>query len=527
MPNAQVIKDSLRLYLAARIPLIVLRTTESKRARLLLRQIADELQTPFYVHGLATGIRDLRSDQQVNDDKSLVGLLEDASTKFAVHEKVTYVVTDAEQLRDDSPVARQFKDVVLQGIDRSGSIVVVTNEPVWSDLQSLGMSLRLDFPDVQEMEAVVRTTIEPYQALIPVEWEETDFLTAARMLAGVSQVQAENICSSIVASGAVKKKHLTEIAQMKDGAFSEVAGLERVTVRQDELSIGGLDALKSWLERKKPLLTADLAARDIRPPRGVLLVGVPGCGKSLSAKAVAGMWELPLYRLDIASVFGQFVGQSESRLREALEQADSAAPCILWIDEIEKGLAGGGTDSTGVTTRLIGQFLYWLQESPHRVFVVATANDVSKLPPELLRRGRFDELFSIDLPTPAERAEILHLYLDRRLQRSLSEPVIKQLVDASEGFTGADIEAAAREAGEYAFLHGDEAVDDDLLLRIFRNVVPLSKTNPERIEAIRAWGRERAVAASGATTSSSPQSQLRVVIGVVPGETGAGTGPDR
>nr|WP_255673836.1 AAA family ATPase [Komagataeibacter sp. FNDCF1] len=261
--------------------------------------------------------------------------------------------------------------------------------------------------------------------------------------------------------------------------------------------MGGLSGLQTWLQRKRPLLTADLRERVIRPPRGVLLVGVPGCGKSLSAKTIAARFEIPLYRLDLANLMGMYVGQSEGRLKEALEAADRVAPCVLWIDEIEKGLAAGGSDSSGVTTRMIGQFLFWLQESQARVFVVATANDVSKLPPELLRRGRFDELFFVDLPGSDERREIITLYVERGKLLPLDAGLLEELVELSDGFAGADLEAAVREVVEEAFLNGDGAVTADLYRSSFQNIVPLSRTSPEQIEAIRAWGRERAVPASG------------------------------
>ncbi len=220
---------------------------------------------------------------------------------------------------------------------------------------------------------------------------------------------------------------------------------------------------------------------------------------SLSAKAVAGSWNLPLYRLDLANIHGQYLGQSEARLKESLSMADRVAPCVLWIDEIEKGLAGAGSSGDGGTsTRLVGHFLYWLQEGRARVFVVSTANDIGKLPPELFRRGRFDEVFFVDLPEPGERREILSLYARRYLRRNLDgEPLLDELVELSEGFAGSDLEASVAEVAKEAMLKGDEAVDDDYWRKVFRNTVPLSKTNPEAIDAIRLWGRERAVPASG------------------------------
>ena len=282
------------------------------------------------------------------------------------------------------------------------------------------------------------------------------------------------------------------------------------------MSVGGLGGLKAWLDKERPLLTADLRERGIRPPRGVLLVGVPGCGKSLSAKAIAASWSLPLYRLDLSTIHGQYLGQSESRLKDALATADHVSPCILWIDEIEKGLAGAqGSGDGGTSTRLVGQFLYWLQEARARVFVVATANDVSKLPPELLRRGRFDELFFVDLPTPQERLEIIDIYVKRGLKAAQPQALMEELVELSDGFAGSDLEAAVREVVKEAYLNGDAAATPDLFRDSFRNVVPLSKTAPEQIESIRAWGRERAVPASGQPigTAIAPTRPRRQVLG--------------
>ena len=223
----------------------------------------------------------------------------------------------------------------------------------------------------------------------------------------------------------------------------------------------------------------DLRERGLRPPRGVLLVGVPGCGKSLSAKAIAANWNLPLYRLDLANIHGQYLGQSEGRLKEALATADRVAPCVLWIDEIEKGLAGSGSGGDGGTSsRIVGHFLYWLQEGKARVFVVSTANDITRLPPELFRRGRFDELFFVDLPSAAERREIISLYIEKHLRRGAEEQLVTDLVDISEGFAGSDLQAAVAEAAREAVLKGDAAVDAEYIRKVFGNIVPLSEPTP-------------------------------------------------
>ena len=265
---------------------------------------------------------------------------------------------------------------------------------------------------------------------------------------------------------------------------------------------GGLAGLRGWLDEKRLLFTAEkrslLKEKGLKSPRGILLVGVPGCGKSLSAKAISANWKLPLYRLDFATVQGSYVGQTEQQLRDALMTAENVAPCILWIDEIEKGLSGAGSSNDGgVSTRMVGQFLFWLQECRKQVFVVATANDVSMLPSELLRRGRFDELFFIDLPTADERRDILHLYMRKYLGLDFAGAFADTLVAMTDGFTGADLESTVRDLAYRVIANPDFTLHEENLRTAFGNVVPLSETAPEKIAAIRDWGRERAVPASG------------------------------
>ena len=248
----------------------------------------------------------------------------------------------------------------------------------------------------------------------------------------------------------------------------------------------------------KPEKREMLKAKGLQSPRGILLVGVPGCGKSLSAKSISANWKLPLYRLDFATVQGSYVGQTEQQLKDALTTAENVSPCILWIDEIEKGLSGANsTNDGGVSKRMVGQFLFWLQECKKQVFVVATANDVSMLPSELLRRGRFDELFFIDLPTAEERKEILSLYIRKYLNLKLNEKFSEKLVSLTEGFTGADLESAVRELAYRVIANENFELNEDNIVNIFVNIVPLSQTSPEKIESIREWGKERAVPASG------------------------------
>ncbi|WP_194540494.1 AAA family ATPase [Paenibacillus sp. JZ16] len=495
MSDLQTCLKTMEQYLKARIPFISIRTAERSRALSFIAQLSTKLNLNIGYHTLSQGMRDISTNRLLNEDRSVIGGLDYVTQKIGQLQNQTFVFTEVQELEDDTRMARQLQDAVMLATETGGSIVVITNNPVWGPLQRLGMSITLSQPNEDEMLIIIRDQINPYRSEMFIEWQDAEERQAAAILAGISQIEAENVIATLLANGSIMNENLKELMHAKDKIFADISGIERVIVRED-YQIGGLEGLKLWLEANRQLLTADLRERGIRPPRGILLVGVPGCGKSLSAKAIASLWNLPLYRLDLSTIHGQYLGQSENRLKEALSTADHVAPCVLWIDEIEKGLAGavGGGDG-GTSTRLVGQFLYWLQESLARVFVVATANDVSKLPPELLRRGRFDELFFVDLPTASEREEIIKIYIEKGLKRTVSNELLQQLVRLSEGFAGADLEAAVRDVVKQAFVKGDDSITDETFINFFTNVVPLSQTSPEQIEAIRTWGKERAVPA--------------------------------
>ncbi|WP_339295343.1 AAA family ATPase [Paenibacillus sp. FSL W7-1279] len=495
MSDLQTCLKTMEQYLKARIPFISIRTAERSRALSFIAQLSTKLNLNIGYHTLSQGMRDISTNRLLNEDRSVIGGLDYVTQKIGQLQNQTFVFTEVQELEDDTRMARQLQDAVMLATETGGAIVVITNNPVWGPLQRLGMSITLSQPNEDEMLIIIRDQINPYRSEMFIEWQDAEERQAAAILAGISQIEAENVIATLLANGSIMNENLKELMHAKDKIFADISGIERVIVRED-YQIGGLEGLKLWLEANRQLLTADLRERGIRPPRGILLVGVPGCGKSLSAKAIASLWNLPLYRLDLSTIHGQYLGQSENRLKEALSTADHVAPCVLWIDEIEKGLAGavGGGDG-GTSTRLVGQFLYWLQESLARVFVVATANDVSKLPPELLRRGRFDELFFVDLPTASEREEIIKIYIEKGLKRTVSNELLQQLVRLSDGFAGADLEAAVRDVVKQAFVRGDDSITDETFINFFTNVVPLSQTSPEQIEAIRTWGKERAVPA--------------------------------
>ena len=494
--------NKIKRYLIARIPFISINSIERARVLDIFTNLNEGLHLPIYVHTLSKGMFDLSSNNLVSEDKSIVGALEYISQQITQRQNLTFILTEVTDIQDDSITARHFLDLVTLAEERGAVIIVINNNPVWKQLQRLGMSLELDLPDEDEIYQIIKECIEPYQNSVLIEWNDIDYRKVASILNGLSKIEIQNIVATLIAKREIKKTDISEIITTKDSMFSNISGLEKIHCSENDINVGGLKALKLWLDNKKSLLAPEkkaiLKSRNIRLPRGVLLVGVPGCGKSLLSKFIASNWQLPLYRLDFATIQGMYVGQTENRLKDALSLAETVSPCILWIDEIEKGLAGTqGIDSTGVSTRMVGQFLFWLQESLKFVFVVATANDVSKLPPELLRKGRFDELFFVDLPNEAERKDILDIYCRKFLRKKFGEELLEKLVPLTEGFSGADIESTIKEIAYQSISSGDGQISMKTIISNFTNVVPLSKTNPERIESIRQWGKERAVPASG------------------------------
>ena len=309
-------------------------------------------------------------------------------------------------------------------------------------------------------------------------------------------MEAKNIISSLIVKGIIKKEDLKELKYAKQTLFNEIAGLEAVPIQED-FTIAGLDNLKEWLYEKKTLMDPtkkeELNKRGIATPKGILLTGVPGCGKSLCSKAAASIFNIPLYRLDLATVQGQYVGQSERQLKEALDTAEYVSPCVLWIDEIEKGL---NDNNSSVTSKMIGQFLFWLQECKKPVFVIASANSVEDLPAELIRKGRFDEIFFVDLPTLNERKELLKLYANKYLQVDIGNSYLEKLATITDGFASSDIEATIRSIAYKLIANKDLSLTEELITNELSKVVSLSKTNPEKINKIRKWGQERAVKAS-------------------------------
>ena len=408
----------------------------------------------------------------------------------------------------DYNLIRKIRDVAgsLKNASVSKNVVIIAPSLVLPlELQKDITVVDFDLPTLDEIKALLDEMIEMNEnsgILIDLKEEEKEILCKAAQ--GLTLQEAENaFARAMVSKGQLTVKELDVILDEKCQVIKKTGILEFIKSDFNMDDVGGLKNLKKWLvKRNNSWLGKAQKDYNLPSPKGILITGVPGCGKSLTAKAMSALWQLPLLRLDVGKIFSGLVGSSEENMRKAIQTAEAVAPSILWIDEIEKGFgnAGGEMDG-GTSTRVFGTFLTWMSEKTKPVFVIATANNIHALPSEMLRKGRFDEIFFVDLPTKTERKVIFKLHLEKRLNGSLSkdfkitDTLLNKLADLTEGFVGAEIEQVVIAALFEAFSE-NRALEEDDLYKVIKNTVPLSTTQAEQILAIRDWANERAVAAT-------------------------------
>ncbi len=511
MPERSKVRELLHRYLSARVPLIVIRTIEPNRALEIMGSCASELGTmAYYEYTRTEGVRELLSGKSMLDETSLPAALEQARTTMKARVNANFIFSDVEDVDQETTTSRHLAEMVRMAESRQGSIILISSKPVWSGLGRLGISVALDLPTSEELAEVLGAMVEDHRGIVDIQWQYDELRQASEILAGITEMEAINVLATMLAKGKLVPDDLPELSEFKDRIFGDLSGLQRIQLRQD-YEVGGLGNLRTWLAQKEQVMNMDLSHTNFHPPKGVLLVGVPGCGKSLSAKAIAQQWNLPLYRLDMAGILGMYVGQSESQLREALETADRVAPCVLWIDEIEKALSTGQGDG-GTSRRLLGQFLFWLQESTSKVFMVATANEIRSLPPELTRKGRFDEIFFVDLPGSNDREDILRLYFRRYLDHDIPPDITQDLVRITDGFSGSEIEAVVHDIGLHAQTSGGGVPTYEHIRANFENVLPFSQSNPEAIADLRSWGQANCIPAGETSPTGTSTGGRRVVL---------------
>lgn len=495
MGNYLSTKAEIQNYICARTPLIVVDSPERERVERMLREIADGMHISILYYTDARQVTSINGDVSRDVDHDPLQFL---ASYFQKNRNATFAFGDVKRIGEDNAYSREVLNILYLAREANCTLILITADSVWPRLAQFGMLTTLDYPDVEERTRQIGEFVTRYRGRFPIEWDEGDLRMAATLMRGFTEIQIENILSTtLIRNRCLKRDHLSELTEQKSKLYAAVSCIQPVAVKPD-LAVSGLDGLKAWLEEKKRVFFASDAAlreRDLHTPRGILLAGVPGCGKSLSAKMVAKEWNLPLFRFDIGSVYDKWVGESEKKMKEALQFIDNVSPCVVWIDEIEKALSvsDAGND-TG--KRVLGQFLFWLQESRSRVFLVATANEIAHLPFELFRKGRFSEIFFLDLPNDSERRAAIGEYVSRSLHICLTHGDMDALAAASEGFSYSDIEYAVKDVAQLALAEGQQAVTPAAVLESFEKVMPISRSNPDMVEKIRRWGRERAVAAS-------------------------------
>ena len=417
--NYQETKKALRDYIVAGIPFVTVQSVDRHRPERMVREIAQENGFDMFLYTDARQVVHLGPEARMPVDvhSDPLPYLNDL---FQKSQNCIFVLGDTHKIDVDGAYTRELLSAVYLAKETGNTIVTVAAEPVWQRLSRFGLCLHLDLPDHRERRALV----DDFCARHPgnVSWSDHDCERMATLVRGLAEAQVMNLLeASLVAQGALGSSDVFSVASQKELLFAAVPNVDPVACKPG-LEVAGLNTFKEWLDRKREVFFAPsdlLEQYELHTPKGVLLVGVPGCGKSFSAKMVASRWELPLLRFDMGSVYAKYVGETERRMQEALDYIGNVAPCVLWVDEIEKALASS-SDESDVGKRVLGQFLFWLQESPAKVFLVATANDVSKLPPELFRKGRFSEVFFVDLPNRAERAEALRHYCKTSLHQEFS-----------------------------------------------------------------------------------------------------------
>jgi hypothetical protein len=521
--------ERLKVLIESSTPIVVMETVEEVRAVRLVRAACSSLNLATFEWSIAGGLircgtnessdvayhfdgRPLRESNKGHDQsdlntQALYNSREPAqalSNLEAISLEAVFILKDFHRHLEDPVVVRRLRDVGQKfSANRRTVVITAPAVNVPPELASLVEFLDLSLPDQERLRQIIDESIIRVGKTHTLRRTASahDLNSMAVNLRGLTEQEAERAVSqAIVTRYGVTQETATDVLEAKKDLLRHSGMLDFIGVSEDLRSLGGLENLKSWLAQRNGSWEPDAREFGLEPPRGLVILGVQGCGKSLCARAIAGDWRLPLVKLDTAAIYDKYIGETEKRIQKVFRVAEGLAPCILWIDEIEKVFAGSGPDSAsadaGVSSRLLAAFLGWMQERKEPVFVTATCNDVSVLPPELIRKGRFDELFFVDLPNASERKQILQIQLTKR-KRDPERFDLDRVCAAASGFSGAEIEAAIQTALYAAFSRKQELTTADLLNSV-KSTVPLSITRAEEIQTLRSWARERAVPASAA-----------------------------
>jgi SpoVK/Ycf46/Vps4 family AAA+-type ATPase len=487
----------LELILRSRTPVVIIESKDEARILRLLQAIAIRRSTTSYMPLFRWTITDGLQRLDISLEPQAINSEPTDVLKHirAVSKPGLYVLLDFHPFLDDPVHVRLLKDICIRYRDVERQIVLVSHKvTVPKELDGFCARFDIALPNAQERTRIVQKAIDEYARDNPgseVQIDTKAHKLLINNLAGLTYADTGRLArNAIYIDGAISKSDLPQVMQAKYELLNRGGALQFEYDTATFGDVGGLSRLKSWLSQRRPAFRGDASASHLDPPKGMLLLGIQGCGKSLAAKATAAILGVPLLRLDFGAIYDKYHGETERKLRESLKTADVMSPCVLWIDEIEKGIAGRGGE-TGTTQRVLGTFLTWMAEKTSRVFIVATANDISTLPPELVRKGRFDEIFFVDLPTPEIRASILAIHLSSRDQ-SLGNFDISGLAAAMDGFSGAEIEQAVV-AALYAAHAVKQPLSNEHIQIEVEQTKPLSVVLSEKITAMRNWAAGRTV----------------------------------
>ena len=483
--------QDLELIISSGTSLLFIESDDEKQVESLFERLAVRLGRQLLRWSVASGLRNLHNGQSTH-----YGAREPAKVLAEIAGRTApsiYLLMDIHHWLDDPLTLRQLKEIALGNPNQT--LVLVSHAAVIPDeLRSLSTKFELSLPNRETLEQLLHEESQAWghrnKRSVKAHREVIDTLLGN--LGGLSLSDARQLIrNAINDDGMLTEEDLDELAKTKyrllDG--KGVLSLELDTERFN--NVAGLHHMKRWLEQRREVFLAEQPPVGLDPPKGMLLLGVQGGGKSLAAKSVAGSWGVPLLRLDFGTLYNKYYGETERNLRDSLKTAESMSPCVLWIDEVEKGLST--EDDGGPSKRILGTLLTWMAERDSRVFLVATANDIEMLPPELLRKGRFDEIFFVDLPDASVRKEIFRIHLSKREQDSAAFD-IEQLAIASEGFVGAEIEQAVV-AALYASHAAKETLDTRHIMAEIEQTKPLSILMAEKIAYLRNWASNRTVSA--------------------------------
>jgi SpoVK/Ycf46/Vps4 family AAA+-type ATPase len=487
----------LELVLRSRTPIVIIETQDEARMLELLQAIAMRRSStsylPLFRWTITDGLQRLDialEAQSINSEPTDV-----LKHIRAVSKPGLYVLLDFHPFLEDPVHVRLLKDICIRFRDVERQIVLISHKvKMPNELEGYCARFDMALPTDAERAVIVRKVVDEYSNENPgskVQIDPKAHELLIQNLAGLTYSDTRRLArNAIYIDGAITKNDLPQVMQAKYELLNRGGALAFEYDTATFGDVGGLAQLKSWLTQRRPAFRGDESAAHLDPPKGILLLGIQGCGKSLAAKATAAIFGVPLLRLDFAAIYDKYHGETERKLRESLNTADVMSPCVLWIDEIEKGIAGRGGE-TGTTQRVLGSFLTWMAERKSHVFIVATANDISTLPPELVRKGRFDEIFFVDLPTAKIRESILAIHLSNRDQ-SLGNFDIAGLAESMDGFSGAEIEQAVV-ASLYAAHAKSQALQTQHIREEVEHTKPLSVVLSEKISVLRDWAAGRTV----------------------------------